>query len=347
MRLAWVDAVKGFAMIGVVFAHVIHGYGESHLFPEHAMGLQCLWDLCVSFLMPLFFMLSGYLYELTWNEQGRVSWKKIKNKFFDIFVLYLVFSVLFWCVKYSAVLFSHAVMMAHTVSFRDLFLIPVIPFNYLWFLWVLAFLFLVMPCCVKVFSRRASIVVLFFVGYLFPWAEWINERAAGITAETFFYGGFYFVFGSYLRVLHFEIIRPGIKRGLFLLSVLLCVGNAWLYFFFRWSLWYSKMHDIVLALAISYLVWYILAEYVGRSSSKTSFLQLCGEKSLEIYLLHLYFVGLFRTVFYKLGWENLPLLVLVTTVIALLCPLLTAHICDRIPALHYVFHPTDFLRKSR
>lgn len=178
MRLSWIDAIKGFAMLGVVFGHVGMGYCESGLFPEQERLLQAVWDFGHTFRMPLFFLLSGYLYELTWNERGGVTWHKIKNKFWDIGILYLLFAVLYWCVKFGASALSHNVLMAHAVTIWDLILIPVIPFNYLWFLWVLALLFLIVPCLVKAVQKRAVIVSLFTMGYLLPWQEILSGGGA-------------------------------------------------------------------------------------------------------------------------------------------------------------------------
>ena len=74
MRFTWIDAIKGFAILGVVFGHVELGLQFMGLFPEHAWLLQAMWDAGHAFRMPLFFLLSGYLYEITWNERGGTLW---------------------------------------------------------------------------------------------------------------------------------------------------------------------------------------------------------------------------------------------------------------------------------
>ena len=157
----------------MVFGHVEMGYCESGLFPEQQFVLQAIWDFGHSFRMPLFFLLSGYLYEMTWNEGKMISWGKIRNKFLDIGILYLLFAGAYWCVKFGAATLSHNVLMAHMVTIWDLILLPVKPFNYLWFLWVLAFLFLSVPVLVKVCKGRTLILGLFTVGYVLPWNEFI------------------------------------------------------------------------------------------------------------------------------------------------------------------------------
>lgn len=73
MRLSWIDALKGFAIILVVFGHIEAGYEKSGIFPSETWILQMIWDFGHTFRMPLFFLLSGYLYEMTWNEQRKIS----------------------------------------------------------------------------------------------------------------------------------------------------------------------------------------------------------------------------------------------------------------------------------
>lgn len=346
MRLTWIDAMKGLAMIGVVFGHVEQGYCESGLFPAQNPILQAMWDFGHSFRMPLFFLLSGYLYEMTWNERGAVSWDKIKNKFLDIGLLYMLFASLYWVVKFGASLLSHNILMVHAVTIWDLILIPVKPFNYLWFLWVLAFLFFTVPCLVKVGWKQARILGLFTLGYLLPWGEIISWGGVTGTISQFFYGGFYFVLGSYLRLNHFEIVGMRIKKWILPAAVLICAGNSYMYLHLGKSIWNSTAHEGIVALAACYIIWYVFAAYWDkRNWIGNRFCKLCGEKSLQIYLLHMYLVSSFRTIFHKIGIENLSVLIAISTVTAVLVPLGVAYLCEKNPKLDYIFHPADFLRK--
>lgn len=173
MRLSWIDAVKGFAIIGVVFGHVEAGYLNRGIFLESAFILQALWDMGHVWRMPLFFLASGYLYELTWNNKAGIDRRKIIHKFFDIGSLYLLFSALFWTVKYASGIYIQRgfndVQMVSATTIQDLILIPLKPYSYLWFLWVLALLFIIVPVGVNFFKARKFITILFAAGYLIPW----------------------------------------------------------------------------------------------------------------------------------------------------------------------------------
>lgn len=345
MRLSWIDAIKGLAIIAVVFGHVEIRYYDSGLFPEQAFLLKAIGDFGHTFRMPLFFLLSGYLYELTWNERKNISWSKIKGKFCDIGILYLMFAVLYWITKFGTSVFSHNAVMVHKVTIWDLVLIPVKPFNYLWFLWVLTLLFLLVPCLHKLSFKRETIVSLFTVGYWFPWEVLINNEGMFSGLTQFFYGGFYFTLGSYLRYRHFESIGLKIKSWMLPLVLLICIGNSYAYLSGIGKEWTHTTHETIIALAASYIIWYVFIEYWDRNDwVGNRFFRLCGQKSLEIYLLHMYFVGALVNVFHRAGIGNLWLLIAMGTIIAVFIPLGVALLADRWKWVHNIFHPADWLR---
>ena len=70
MRIEWLDSLKGFAIFLVVVGHVVLGYLRAGIFPEYQWSLQLTHDLIYSFHMPLFFLISGFLYKLTWSKKN-------------------------------------------------------------------------------------------------------------------------------------------------------------------------------------------------------------------------------------------------------------------------------------
>lgn len=164
--------------------------------------------------------------------------------------------------------------------------------------------------------------------------------------SQFFYGGFYFILGSYLRSKRFEIVGMNVKTWALPVALLICIGNSGMYLYLGKSIWSSTAHEGIVALAACYIIWYVFATYWDkRNWIGNGFCKLCGEKSLQLYLLHINFIGPLRRVFAKIGIENLPFLIFTITVIAVLVPLGVAYLCERKPQLDYIFHPADLLRK--
>ena len=87
-RIDWIDALKGFAILTVVIGHCITDSLSSQTFPECAALLQMMGDAIYSFHMPLFFMISGYVFYLT------KSYRKWKTKVLDFSIVYAIWSTL-------------------------------------------------------------------------------------------------------------------------------------------------------------------------------------------------------------------------------------------------------------
>lgn len=216
-RLTWIDEIKGFAMITVILGHAVNGYLVSGV-QEHRIVLQAIFDFIYAFHMPLFFMVSGYLYEITWNERDRSDFLRIKNKLIDLSCLYILFSIFFWVGKYFT---QSYIQMANLYTWKDLFLIGIKPLAYLWFLYVLMVLFVIIPVLEHLRLNKIYILLLALIGYI----EWYN---AGTIGEIF-YGAVYFVLGSWIRQQNRKghlIENKG--KGL-ILALFICTVNIFYY----------------------------------------------------------------------------------------------------------------------
>ena len=334
MRSTWIDTVKGVAMIAVILGHVVQGYLVAGMFPEAHPVLQALFDLIYAWHMPLFFMASGYLYEMTWHERSCNIFARIREKFFDMFILYVLFSLFFWGTKYLA---ASRIQMNHIISIEELFHIFVHPLSYLWFLYVLIILFAVIPLLDRYLPERRALLVAAGISYLL-WSE------AGIVGRILF-GGFYFVLGSRLRQIHFERISWKMKQLLFGICGTTCLINVVAYLE-DWGGQGNRLKEMVIALAASYLIWYLFSEIWDKKwGLSTAFFCLCGQKCLELYLLHVYFVGLLRTVFHKIGINEWITCLVLGTAIAVTGSLIIAYLCGKNKYLHYLFQPADGLKK--
>lgn len=134
-RIDWIDALKGFAILTVVIGHCITDSLSSQTFPEYAALLQMMGDAIYSFHMPLFFMISGYVFYLT------KSYRKWKTKVLDFSIVYVIWSTLMWFSKY---MMSGDVN--HPVTIIDLVSIVYKPIMVYWYLYVLIILYAIVSC---------------------------------------------------------------------------------------------------------------------------------------------------------------------------------------------------------
>ena len=134
-RVDWIDAAKGFTMLLVIIGHCVDGYLKAQMFPSHTKELQCVFDFLYSFHMPLFFILSGFLYYYSYNN---CSFEKIKSKASELIILYFGFSIIQCLIQIAM-----AGKINRNVSFSDIFLLPLYTVPPYWYLYVLTFLYLI------------------------------------------------------------------------------------------------------------------------------------------------------------------------------------------------------------
>ena len=61
-HLEWIDSVKGLAIFLVIVGHCIDGYRDAGIFKQYLLEFNSLHNFIYSFHMPLFFIISGYLF---------------------------------------------------------------------------------------------------------------------------------------------------------------------------------------------------------------------------------------------------------------------------------------------
>ena len=167
MRIEWLDSLKGFAIFLVVVGHVILGYIRAETFTEYQWSLQFVYDVIYSFHMPLFFLISGFLYKLTWARKNTGLLKKISNKFLNMVPMYLLFSVVFWLSKYYATLYGNIQMSDH-FNLVDLMHIYIAPLSYLWFLYVLIWLFVAIPIFESIIKPTIVFIIFLCLYFFMP-----------------------------------------------------------------------------------------------------------------------------------------------------------------------------------
>lgn len=82
-RIEWIDSTRGIAILLVVVGHVVGGYTGNYGLPEYQRIIDIVVDVIYTFHMPLFFMISGYVFGLKniigqWIIMLRILIKKQK-----------------------------------------------------------------------------------------------------------------------------------------------------------------------------------------------------------------------------------------------------------------------------
>lgn len=183
-RNALLDIVKAFAIITVVIGHCIqYGSGLTY-FSERLFYENNIFKIIYSFHMPLFMIVSGYLFAFSIKKDWRVNVKrKIKS---------LVLPVFIW----SIVLFLYQALiggnLAPLISTCCKFFVSFI--TNLWFLWAVFWCSCVVLFVYKVFDNRLIVYALiFFVLFFVP--DGYNLKLYKFMYPYFIFGFLYNLYG--------------------------------------------------------------------------------------------------------------------------------------------------------
>jgi len=284
-----IDYLKGFAIILVV---------AGHYKPQHYSGT---WEILVSgiymFHMPLFMMVSGYLYE---KKSGKyaVDYKSfISKKSRRLLIPYFVISVVILIVKGAAQ--SMKMHLEFPVTGDVIYRIFVNPnggyAEFLWFIYVLFLIFLIYPILTKFIINRLilTIVLLLSSFILLPDAFCLNRLF------------------KYMIYFHCGVLLSSMKDKQMQVSKLktvLCAGVFMLLFIYRQSALANHRYsigpviDLLAAISGSAILW--LIAWTMKNRRVAGVFQFIGIYSAAIYLLHTSMMGPFKVAAWYLARSN-------------------------------------------
>lgn len=88
-RIEWIDFGKGITILFVMIAHVIGGVFKTDGFGNYDSISKISMAIIFTFIMPVFFALSGFLYQST--DDFQVYIKNIVKKAVNLFGPYIFF----------------------------------------------------------------------------------------------------------------------------------------------------------------------------------------------------------------------------------------------------------------
>ncbi|MCP4131479.1 MAG: acyltransferase family protein [bacterium] len=300
--LDWVLIAKGIGIILVVIGHF-----KPDGSPDYWMKMvKCVY----TFHMPIFFLLSGFLY--SYEKYSYPS--LIKNKTKRLVFPFISIAVIFFVVKYAAGKF---VTLQYPVGLKSIYALLLEPIDsympLLWFVYALFIIFLVYPL-VRMLINNNFIILLIFI------------------LLNVIFGSKYPVFGKALVSMPFFIIgiilrenlkfREKIISGTWISSALSVV----LFFTFFLLLYYLNVERPVrygiglllgLSGSISVLNISLLIERKSNSGTISTLLVRTGFYSMSIYLFHTLFESAVRIGFNQvLGGLHVPFLAVAFVAVA-------------------------------
>lgn len=285
-RLSYLDALRGISMILVVFSHIM-------LFAGFPTNSSFFGALCQSVMLPLFFFISGFFsYKLLqkWNTETIIS--SIRQKFVTQILGMLFFYVIFQLVMHKSI-------------------IEFISDGFVWFWYTIALfqMFLIYITTVIIFRnlRHGNIlinIVLASITLLITLkrvAYPTVSSSLAIALEWFYISDYlqFFVLGIFCRQF-FNLVEKVIKidfvKSTIILSYLLsllCVygisadlksfNSAMFNFIEMFIMRYSGVGAV-------FILFYSQQQFFNSDSKSSSILKLVGRRTLDIYMMHIFFM---------------------------------------------------------
>lgn len=325
-RIAFIDALKGFAIICVVLGHIVDGYYKSNLYPEQNSFFWTLFVIIYSFHMSLFFIVSGYLYGTAYIKES-IEHIKISKQIKRLVYVYCVWCFLMWSFKLLLRNWVNS-----EVQLMDIFLIPIKAIEPYWYLYVLIILYIVFSNeQIQKIEWRKTLALLGIISMVASWMRTVHW----LEITKLLYFSFFFFFGQCVAqkkiIWNMRMKVFGVIAG--------CFGL----FFYPMQIDKIGGISLICALGVSITLFWLF-QNCDKICQKTKMLQLCGKYSLEIYVMHCFLTAFFRMALHKIRLYFMPVNILVNLTLSVVIPIAVSICMKKIRVYDFFF--AGIARKS-
>jgi len=306
-KFDWVFISKGIGIILVVIGHFSPTQS-----PEYWGQVR---SVIYSFHMPLFFLLSGFLYNYHKYSYASLIGNKVKRLMYP----FVTVAIIFFIIRYVSEIFFTLQNPIDIKSIYALFLDPVNSYvPLLWFIYSLFLIFLIYPLMRRVLKSNAAIILIFIILNIAFGSDYIIFGKMVLNMP-------FFIFGVILR--EWGVLREKLSGGLWYQSV-----SAFVIFLIAYQSMVSVDIGSVLHYPIKLAVGIIGSIFIINisimiSSAKSvrltgSVLAQLGYYSMAIYFFHTFFESGVRIIFYQVltnyyqfSFETIALIAIVAGVV--------------------------------
>ncbi|NSL54038.1 acyltransferase family protein [Uliginosibacterium aquaticum] len=287
-KIRWIDCAKGVGILLVVYGHVARGLVNADLMAADAW-FQAVDSIVYSFHMPLFFIISGVLFEKSFFRHG---WRLVFNRAASLLYPFVVWSIFQGAVEVSISQYKNFPVLWSEVAWSLIF-----PRQHFWYLYALFFLNLT-AVLLMVFKPSGKTMAAFLA--LSALAVVYGPVSQSCPPLKYVCGYFFYFFFGVVLSRRPDAISEVSRYGLLVLAASIALqgwgisgvvvsesGRAWA--------------ALLVALVCSQAVFIFSFLSRGRLAKCLAFL---GLNSLYIYLMHVVFASGFRIVLAKVLGVN-------------------------------------------
>lgn len=326
-RYFWVDNIKFACCILVVLGHTFSGLVQAGILKDGVL-FNLFIQAVYTFHVPLFFVCSGFLYQKSNRVHTAKSWgTNALNKLLNLGVPYVVFTVITVVLKGF---FSDSVNTQNSSGLlKTIFLNPVAPY---WYLYVLFFLFLIIPCV----NTKKQMLVLLLTGFAARAVYLLCVEGSIILPYVI--GAIlgrliWFVIGMSLSF-DFVNLKSVYSKVLMIISgVIAIVICLCFYQEYRIEQNVQTIIGLLFVFSIIILSQNLHFDFIDKLSCKFS------EYFMPVYVMHTIFSAGLRSILLKLGIDNSAIHIICGLIAGFAFPILVYSIIKKIPLLQFFFYP--------
>lgn len=324
-HIVWIDSLKGLVSIFVVLGHVFLGFTNNNLYPNEQIMYLEIKNWIYTWHMPIFMFISGLCFSIAYVKQ-KLEKEKIKKQILNLLLLYLIFQFTLCSLKLVFTKFTDEKMS----SFFELIYHLIIPNNIMWYIWVLIIYYIISIILLRNSNNKSNIKYLIIFA-IFGILTQNNGLRLGLKNLLYYYQFFYL--------------------GIFLKDKIEKIDAKFIIVSFIWGLAYvmeftklEKKYWVIKNINAYLIIFFLIGLFNKiRLLNKNKFFIKCGENSLQIYLLHTYFVTIMKAIFLRINFSYANISVFVTTLIPILICLMIGELSKKIKILNYIFRPINFI----
>lgn len=333
-RIRWIDYLKAFACVLVVLGHLIQSLQKSNIDNYQNITSFIDWFIYL-FHMPLFFFISGYLYEknkedFTWKNYREFELKKIVNfivPYFSFYLLYVGINIMF----------------AQSVNYKlgmqnilNMFNNPISPY---WFLYALLSIFIVVPLIEKILKNNRY----FILGIL------VILKIISILVKTnIYFLDSIFSYTIYFYMANFVSIKNNCNAKKEYFSI---ISKIILYIILAIIIYLNINEINKYLMALIKEIFAVLGIYlclkIFLNIKKSRFLDTIKKYTFQIYLLHTILGAGIRILLLKIGIQNYILHIVLGFIASIYIPVLISIICEKTKYLNFFFFPIKTIKQIK
>ena len=334
-RIDFVDSLKGFLIILVVLGHVADGYLYSGSFLNNSGLLKSIYNVIYIFHMPLFVLVSGYLFEYSYFNSDDKK-KKTKTRYL-IQMINLIFVYLLFSIVYAIFKIALVSNVNNTVALEDVLSIPIKAIPPFWYLYILVLYYFVF-----LFMRRLDLSLMLWVSFFISlWSPYVSA-ALPFELKRACYYCFFFSLGIALKknpkLLLFE---KRISILMFIVGLFLVV-QFWNNYHYQF-ICHIDFINMIVAVCVIPIIW---NGFNSNFLKKNKVFGFMGKYTLEIFVMHIPVISVVRAILINLSLPNIFLDIFLGLLLGLLIPIIVTFILKKVKMRDLLFKPFIFIIKK-